>query len=134
MTALGVLLLAALGMACNLAFAQLVLQPDWALALLLGAMLAHRGVWWWVLPMAMAHDLVMYRSIWGLAPWTLLLPWLMAHLDFRLGPGLPQRMIFMLLALVPVLYFHWSVEAWLLTALAVVPIWHHLADHYAQRA
>jgi len=128
------LLLAALGLACNLVFAQLLVQPDWASAVLLGAMLAHRGVWWWVLPAAVVHDLAFYQHVLGLVPWALLLPWFMAHLDFRLGPGLPQRLLFMLFALMPMLYDHWSAAAWLLTALAVIPFWHYLAAYYAQRA
>jgi len=44
-----ILLLSVFGLVLNLAFAESLIQPDWSLGLLLGALLAHRGYWPWVL-------------------------------------------------------------------------------------
>ncbi len=134
MIALPLLLLAVAGMALNLGFSQPLAQPDWAMAVFLAAVLAHRGAWLWVAPGALAHDLIFYQSPWGLLPWVLAFPWLMAHLDFRLGPGLPQRVALMLLGLMPAWWYGWQGMSWWFTMLCVIPLWYYLAEYYARRA
>lgn len=122
------------GMAFNLAFAQILPQPDWSLALLLAALLAHRGAWVWVLPGACVHDAVLYWSLWGCLPFLALIPLMLPHLDYRLGPGLPQRLLMLLLATIPVFSHGWGMSAWLLTLGLCMPLWFQLAKYYEQAA
>ncbi|MFQ5582284.1 MAG: hypothetical protein ACE5F3_06655 [Mariprofundaceae bacterium] len=127
------LLLSILGLNMNIGLAGL-LQPDWTLAMLLAALLAHRGSWPWVFPGIFTHDTVLHWSVWVCLPIVLLLPFIVAHMDGRLGPGLPQRLVLMLAATFPLLWWGWSLEQWLLTILLVIPVWHLLARIYARPA
>jgi len=134
MIAAWVLLLSLGGVALNMAFAQSMAQPDWSLALLLAALLAHRGAWTWVLPAMAFHDIVFYWTLWGNFPWLAAIPLLLPHLDERLGPGLPQRLTLMVACSLPMLSLNWSITAWLLTLACCIPIWFNLANHYARSA
>jgi len=126
--------LSAVGMALNLAFAQILPQPDWSLALLLAALLAHRGTWIWVLPGTFIHDAVLYWSVWGCLPFMALIPLLLPHVDYRLGPGLPQRVLMLMVATLPMLSQNWSIGAWLMTLGLCLPVWFVLAQKYEQAA
>jgi len=134
MIAIAMLLLAVLGISLNLAFAGVLMQPDWALALLLASLLAHRHNWGWVLPAVLVHDVIFYGSlninfiIMGI------LPLGMIYLDQHLGAGLPQRLMLMLTVVLGLLWPGWSVSACLLTLCLCIPIWHLLTRQYAQQA
>lgn len=125
-----ILLLCIAGITCNLAFSGLAVQPDWSLALLVASMLAHRGNWIWALPGAFVHDLALQWSVWMIVPFLALMPALMAMLDFQAGPGLPQRFFVLMLTTIPLLYWGWGFDAWLLTVLLCLSVWYILARHH----
>ncbi|MDQ6996382.1 MAG: hypothetical protein Q9M82_02850 [Mariprofundus sp.] len=135
MIAIMIAVLALLGISLNLAFAGTLMQPDWALALLLASLLAHRHNWVWVLPGALIHDVVLYWSFSLSFIIMALLPLAMIYLDQHLGAGLPQRLVLMLAAvLLSLLWPGWGLPASLLTLCLCIPIWHVLTRQYAQQA
>jgi len=123
------LALAITGMGLSLATGG-ILQPDWSLAILLGALLARRGTWLWVLPALLIHDLALYWTPWGVFPLACLLPVLVQWFDEHLGPGLPQRMGMLILVSMPMLVYDAGLVQWLLTLLLCIPVWHLLAQMY----
>jgi len=126
-------LLALLGISLNLAFSSTMSQPDWALALLLASLLAHRNNWIWVLPCSLIHDLILYWSF-GLVALTMaIIPVAMIYLDHQLGAGLPQRIALMCAAVLVLPAIGWDMQAAALTLCLCVPIWHVLTRHYAQQ-
>jgi hypothetical protein len=133
MIALLISVLALLGISLNLAFASTLAQPDWALALLLASLLAHRHNWVWVLPVVLLHDLALYWSFSLSFLVMALLPAAMIYLDQHLGAGLPQRIALMLLAVLTLLRPGWGLSAALLTVCLCVPVWHLLTRRYAQQ-
>jgi len=105
-------------------------QPDWALALLLAALLARRHAWPWVLPAMLVHDLALYWSVWGVFPMACLLPYSITRLDDKLGAGVPQRLTLMILLTLPMLWHGSGVAQWLLTLALCIPVWHLLVQVY----
>ncbi len=97
-------------------------QPDWPLAVLGGLVLASPASWRWAAPLLGLHDLVLWGAPWhlwwafGAGIW---LPWL----DVRIGPGVPQRALWALAALVVPALAGWSFASLLLTALLLVISW-----------
>jgi len=134
MTALAVLALAWLGGCLNLAFSSTMIQPDWALALLLGSLLAHRGNWIWVLPGVALHDLMLHWSPWVCLPLVAAIPPVLIYLDDRLGAGLPQRMVLLLMAIFVLAPWGWGFAELLLTATLSVSIWYFAAKQYVYAA
>jgi hypothetical protein len=133
MIALTITLLALLGLSLNLAFASTLMQPDWALALLLASLLAHRHNWVWVLPGVLVHDVVLYWSFSLSFLIMALFPLAMIYLDQHLGIGLPQRLALMLVAVLSLLWPGWGLSATLLTLCLCIPVWHLLTRQYAQQ-
>lgn len=133
MIGLAIASLALLGLSLNLAFSTSLTQPDWALALLLAALLARRHNWVWVLPCIVLHDLVLHWSVGLSAVVVALIPLAMIYFDQHLGAGLPQRIVLMILASISLLYWGWAATALLLTLCLCVPIWHLLTGLYAQK-
>lgn len=129
-----VLLISLFGIMLNLGLAGVVAQPDWSAALLLAALLAQRGNWTWVLPGFWIHDLVLHWSSLVCLPAVALLPFLLAHSDARLGAALPQRVVFMFIGLLPLLWSGWTFQQWLLTLMVCLTSWHFFARNYAQAA
>jgi len=127
-------LLALLGISLNLAFSTTMSQPDWALALLLASLLAHRNNWLWVLPCALIHDLILYWSFGTMALIMAMIPLAMIYLDHHLGAGLPQRIALMLAAILALPALGWDMQAAVLTLCLCVPVWHLLTRKYAQQA
>jgi len=125
---------ALLGISLNLAFSNTMTQPDWALALLLASLLAHRNSWVWVLPCVLIHDLVLYWSFGINVIIMAIIPLAMIYLDQRLGAGLPQRLALMLVALLALPTLGWSLQACALTLCLCIPIWHTLTRRYEQQA
>ncbi|HCS12755.1 MAG: hypothetical protein COS82_08325 [Zetaproteobacteria bacterium CG06_land_8_20_14_3_00_59_53] len=123
------LMLAAVGLALSLATGGL-LQPDWALAVLLAALLARHSLWPWILPALLVHDLALYWTPWGVFPLACLLPAIVLSLDDQIGPGLPQRMGMLLIVSLPMLQYGSGVMQWVLTLLLCAPLWHVLARIY----
>jgi len=118
------------GLSLNLAFSNVMAQPDWALALLLASILAHRNNWIWVLPCALLHDLVLYWSFGMVVIVLALIPLAMIYLDQRLGVGLPQRVLLMLAAVLVLPVSGWSLQACVLTLCLCVPVWYVLTRQY----
>jgi len=133
MIAMTITLLALLGLSLNLAFASTLMQPDWALALLLASLLAHRHNWVWVLPGVLVHDVVLYWSFSLSFLIMALFPLAMIYLDQHLGIGLPQRLALMLVAVLSLLWPGWGLSAALLTLCLCIPVWHLLTRQYAQQ-
>lgn len=129
-----ILLLSLLGIFINISMAGSWVLPDWSAALLLAAILAHRGNWIWVIPAFWVHDLSLHWSATVCLPFVILLPILLAHIDMRIGPALPQRVVLMLVATMPLLLSGWGFVAWLLTLSLCTCIWYILSDFYAQPA
>jgi len=134
MIAITMLLLALLGISLNLAFGGALMQPDWALALLLASLLAHRHNWVWVLPAVFIHDVVLYWSLNLNFVMMSALPLAMIYLDQHLGAGLPQRLMLMLAVVLSLLWPGWGLSACLLTLCLCIPTWHMLTKQYAQQA
>lgn len=133
MIIISVVLLAMLGLSLNLAFSTSMIQPDWAMALLLAGILARRHNWIWVLPCIFIHDIVLHWTV-GLSFLVVaLIPLGMIYFDQHLGAGLPQRIMMMIVASLTLLHWGWGVTALLLTLLLCVPIWHLLTGLYAQK-
>jgi hypothetical protein len=128
-----IIVLAFLGISMNLAFSSSLTQPDWALALLLASLLARRNNWIWVLPGALFHDLTLHWTFTVSLPTLAVIPFAMIYLDQHLGPGLPQRFVLLLLAVLLLLPWGWGLPACLLTLCLCIPIWHLLARQYAQK-
>ncbi len=124
--------LALAGLGLNLA-AGGAPQPDWALALLVAALLARRQAWPWVLPALLVHDYVLYWSPWGAFPAACLYPWAVARLDAQIGAGLPQRLALMAWLTVPMIWHGWSAASWLLTLACCIPVWHALVEALGRR-
>lgn len=122
-----------LGLNLNLAFATLLAQPDWALALLLASLLAHRSNWIWVLPLAALHDAVLHWTLMATLPVLAAVPLAMIYFDQHLGAGLPQRLVLMVLVALLLLPLGWGVQATLLTLCLCVPLWYLLTKRYAQK-
>ncbi|MDX8406369.1 MAG: hypothetical protein R8K50_09520 [Mariprofundus sp.] len=126
-------LLALLGLCLNMAFSGSLVQPDWAMALLLASLLAHRHNWFWVMPVVLLHDIVLYWAPASGFIVIVLIPLAMIYLDQHLGAGLPQRMLLLLLSLLIMMSDGWTVPASLLTLCLCVPVWHLLTRQYAQQ-
>lgn len=129
-----IIILALLGLNLNLAFASLLAQPDWALALLLASLLAHRSNWIWVLPAALVHDLVLHWTALATLPVLAVIPIAMIYFDRHLGAGLPQRVALMVLTVLLLLPLGWGLQAALLTICLCLPLWYLLTKQYAQTA
>jgi len=123
-------LLALVGISLNLAFPIAMTQPDWAVALLLASLLAHRHNWLWVLPCALIHDLVLYWSIGSITIMMSLIPLAMIYLDQHLGAGLPQRIALMLLIVLVLPSLGWSMQTAVLTMCLCMPVWYLLTKQY----
>ncbi len=133
MIALMITALALLGISLNLAFANALMQPDWALALLLASLLAQRHNWVWVLPCMLIHDLVLFWSFSSSFFIMALLPLAVIYLDQHLGAGLPQRLALMLVAVLSLLWPGWGLVTCLLTLCLCIPVWYMLTRRYAQQ-
>lgn len=129
-----ILFFSLLGIFINLAMSGSWVLPDWSAALLLGAILAHRGNWVWVVPAFWVHDLSLHWSSLVCLPFIVLLPLLLAHIDMRIGPALPQRVVLMIAASTPLLFYGWGMIAWLMTLTLCVCVWYILSDFYAEPA
>jgi len=134
MIALVVGLSAFLGMSLNLAFSASLTQPDWSLALLLAAMLAHRKNWLWVLPCTLMHDLMLHWSVGISFIIMALIPFAMIYLDQSLGPGIPQRVLLLMIAVtLSLTEWGWGLQTVLLTLCLCVPLWYMLTGLYAKK-
>jgi len=133
MIALMITALALLGISLNLAFANAMMQPDWALALLLASLLARRHNWVWVLPGMLIHDVVLFWSFSSSFFIMGILPLAMIYLDQHLGSGLPQRLALMLAAVFSLLWPGLGLAACLLTLCLCIPVWYMLTRRYAQQ-
>ncbi len=127
-----IITLAFLGLGLNLASGGTP-QPDWALALLLAALLSRHHAWPWVLPAILVHDLTLYWSVWGVFPIACLLPFSLASLDAQIGAGLPQRLALLVLLTLPMLWHDAGILQWLLTLILCVPVWYLLVHLYEQQ-
>jgi len=133
MIAFMVTALTLLGISLNLAFANTLIQPDWALALLLASLLAHRHNWLWVLPCMLIHDVVLFWSFSSSFFIMALLPLAVIYLDQHLGTGLPQRLALMLVAVLSLLWPDWGLMTCVLTLCLCIPVWYMLTRRYAQQ-
>lgn len=134
MIAAVLLSLSLLGILLNLSLAGVWVLPDWSAALLLAAILAHRGNWVWVIPAFWVHDLSLHWSATVWLPFMILFPLLLTYIDMRIGAALPQRVVLMLAASTALLLAGWGAAAWLLTLLLCICIWYALSNLYAQPA
>ncbi|MDQ6953093.1 MAG: hypothetical protein Q9M15_06180 [Mariprofundaceae bacterium] len=129
-----ILLLSVFGLVLNLAFAESLIQPDWSLSLLLGALLAHRGYWPWVFAGTALHDLVLHWSPFIILPWVMITPLVMIWSDAQVGASLVQRFIILGFLTFMLWIWDWLPEAALLTFLLATVIWHFVAQKHAEPA
>lgn len=120
-----------LGMMVNQSFAGLLLQPDWALAILLAALLSHKQHWPWILLLAALHDLILYWSIWTSFPWLCLSLIVLLYFDKELGPALAPRIACMIASCLPLAYIGSGPNQVIMTCLICVPLWHMAGKQYA---
>ncbi|MDX8398588.1 MAG: hypothetical protein R8K49_09770 [Mariprofundaceae bacterium] len=123
-----------IGLVLNLLLGPELLQPDWALALLLGALVAHRGHWLWVLPCVWVHDLVFYWSSLISLPWFILTPMVIAWCDAQIGPNIWQRIVAMVMVVASLWFWGWSAAACVLTMLLSLFCWYLMARLYVKPA
>lgn len=123
-----------LGLMLNLSFAATLIQPDWALSLLLGALLAHRGYWPWVFVGIAIHDLVLHWSPLATLPWVMLTPLGMIWSDAQAGASLVQRFVILGCFSIVLWACGWLPEAILLTLLLTTVVWHLMAQKYVRSA
>ncbi|MDQ6951790.1 MAG: hypothetical protein Q9M26_09005 [Mariprofundales bacterium] len=113
------------GMLFNLTLDAVAYQPDWGAALLIAAVAAKRGRWPWVLPLLMIHDMVLYWVPW---PWcammTVLGLILVIWCDVHLGTALPQRVLLIVIALLPMTWQRWPGPDIVLTLLLTITLWY----------
>jgi len=128
------LLCCLIGIILNLGFAGVFLQPDWALALLLASLLAHRSNWIWVTPIAILHDFVLHWSAFISLPWILLTPIIVLWGDTQINPSLLQRLFAMVVVIGSLFFAGWSIQSCLLTFLLCLIFWHFIARIYVQPA
>jgi len=128
---LPVLLLTVIGLCVSLGFSGHIMQPDWALALLLASLFAYRNSWPWVLPGIAAHDVILYWSVWGSLPLAAAVPFLLSHIDRDIGTALIYRVILAGVVCCPLLWFGTGFIQWLLTFMLCVPLWHWLTRRHA---
>ncbi|MBL1352078.1 MAG: hypothetical protein COA61_001890 [Zetaproteobacteria bacterium] len=129
-----ILLLSVFGLVLNLAFAESLIQPDWSLGLLLGALLAHRGYWPWVFAGTALHDLVLHWSPFITLPWVMITPLVMIWSDAQVGASLVQRFVILGFLTLILWIWDWLPEAALLTFLLATVIWHFVAQKHAKPA
>ena len=84
--------------------------------------------------MAALHDAVLHWSLLVTLPVLATVPLAMIYFDRHLGPGLPQRVALMVLAILLLLPLGWGIQACLLTLCLCVPLWYLLTKRYAQKA
>jgi len=117
-------LIAGCGIWLTLTLDALPYQPDWGLAILMGAITARRRHWLWVVPMLMLHDMVLY---WNPLPWSVVVTLaglaLVIWVDYRVGPALLQRLILIILALLPMFWQSWAWQNIVLTLLLTMVLW-----------
>jgi len=123
-----------IGIIFNLGFSGVFLQPDWSLALLLAALLAHRGNWLWVSFAAGMHDVILHWSLLVSLPWVLLTPIIITWSDAQIGPSLLQRSFAMLLVTTSLYIAGWGIASCLLTLLLCFIFWHFIARLYVYPA
>lgn len=119
-----------IGVILNLAFASIIVQPDWSMAVLLAAVLAHRGNWPYVALGTGIHDFVLHWSLFACLPWILLTPALIAWSDAQIGANLLQRWFAMLLVISSLFFAGWGLMSCLLTLLLCLVLWHIIARFY----
>ncbi|MBF0281585.1 MAG: hypothetical protein HQM07_03345 [Zetaproteobacteria bacterium] len=125
MATLSIFLLASVGIFINFTVNSFPLfQPDWCLAVIVGATLAHRVFALWSIPVIIAHDLILYWSIWITPPLILIYPIIISQMDYKLGPGQPQRFIWLLIFTAPLLLNQWHPISAILTLLLAIYTWH----------
>jgi len=129
-----ILFAAGAGLIASWAFGGVLLQPDWALALLIAALLARRRNWPWIMPGVLVHDTVLYWSVFGCLPVMAALPYLIGKTDEQLGAGVPQRLLAMIIGTLPLLWLTYDVGQWLLTSLLIVPLWFLLVRSHGRIA
>jgi len=123
-----------IGMVFNISFAGRIEQPDWALALLLGAVLSGRTQWFWLAPVACLHDLIFHWSPFVTLPWLLLAPWLLLWSDAQIGQSLVPRVFSISVLILALWWWGWSVQACLLTLCLSTLLWYWMARFYAKSA
>jgi len=129
-----ILFASVIGLILNLVFSETLIQPDWALGLLLGALLAHRGYWPWVFAGTAMHDLVLHWSPFVTLPWVMLSPLAMIWSDAQAGASLVQRFVILGLLIFTLWIWGWLPQATLLTFLLAIIVWHLVAQKHAQPA
>lgn len=112
-----------IGLFLNLSFNGLLTQPDWMYAILLAALLSDKSTWYWVLPLVLIHDAVLYWSATITFPITVIIVILLIYSDKRLGSGQQQRWLFLFAGCLPLLIQGISFWDWLLTMMLVVWLW-----------
>ncbi len=121
------LLAAIVGLYLTLANAQ-SLHPDWALAILLAAQLGSRRHWVWVLPAVMLHDWILFQPL-LCSPVFLLMPMLVLSIDKQIGPAVPQRVLFLILACAPLFLRMHPLSVFLTMSLSL-PLWYLMVHHH----
>jgi len=125
---LGVLL-TVVGLTINTAMPEMVILPDISGSLLIATVAARRRHWPWVFPLLLLHDLILY---WALVPYTLVFTasalLLVARVDLRLEVALPQRMMMVGIAHIPMWLEGWSPQAIVLSLLLTVALWYWIRE------
>ncbi|PJA32340.1 MAG: hypothetical protein CO187_04485, partial [Zetaproteobacteria bacterium CG_4_9_14_3_um_filter_53_7] len=77
-------------------------------------------------------DLILHWSFGSSFIVMALIPLAMIYLDQHLGPGIPQRVVIMLAAILSLAGWGWALQALMLTLCLCVPVWYLLTGLYAQ--
>jgi len=118
-----IILCSFVGLLLNLSFSGTVTQPDWCLAVLLGALLSGKYSWALIFPSIGLHDLLLFWTLSITLPYFIFIALLLNAMDERLGPGQPQRWAGLLLGCTPLLMAGVSIASWLMTLMLAVVVW-----------
>jgi len=122
-------LLALAGIIINMSIPATVIAPDIAGSLLIAAIVARRRHWPWVLPLLMLHDMVLY---WSVFPPTLLFVLLglllITQIDLRLGAALPQRIMMIIIAHIPMGLERVTLQSIALSLLLTFALWYWIRE------
>ncbi len=124
-----VIVLALLGIVANIVTSPGTIVPDWGGALLIASLAARRHHWKWVFPLLLLHDALLCWSPW---PLTLMMVaaglLLTLHIDMQAGPALLQRLLMVLISLIPMWLQGWPMPSLVLSFLLILALWYWLRD------
>ncbi|MDX8413480.1 MAG: hypothetical protein R8J85_05275 [Mariprofundales bacterium] len=122
-------LLAIAGIIINMSIPETMIAPDISGSLLIAAIVARRRHWPWVLPLFVLHDMMLYWSPFPPTPLFVLLAMvLVTQIDLRLGAALPQRIMMIAIAHIPMALEGVPLQSIALSLLLTFALWYWIRE------